>query len=340
MTRYLLTFLIAVLVLQKVAGQDPQFSQFYAVPLYLNPGYTGSAPMHRLNLTHRIQWPNLPKAFNTTLLSYDYNMDQLNSGFGLQFSHDRAGTGNLVASNINGLYSYKIQFGNGWMASPGLQFGYTVRNLDYSGLLLNDQVSFGSGGHNPASIDPIIRGIDKVHYFDFSTGLVIYNKNTWIGASVHHLNRPNQSLMGAEDRLSSKYSLHGGLRLPLYNGPMKQDRISSFAPSFIYKKQGGFQQLDLGTQFHYEPIMVGGYYRGVLMRDEYGNGKQDALVGLFGIRFTTMEVGYSYDFTISSLGPGSGGAHELSLLYLFNTAESRKVKRKDKFIPCPAFPVF
>jgi type IX secretion system PorP/SprF family membrane protein len=341
MKKNLLIIAVCILAcLQTLKAQDPQFSQFYAVPLYLNPAYAGSVPMHRLNLAHRIQWPNLPRAFNTTALSYDYNLSELNSGFGLQFTHDRAGAGNLVATAISGIYAYKIRFGHGWVASPGLQFGYVVRNLDYSRLLLHDQVSFGSSGQRPGTIDPVVRNIGKIHYFDFGTGLLLYNKTSWMGISVYHLNEPNQSLIGAEDRLAAKYSLHAGVRLPFYKGPLKRDQQSSLAPSFVYKRQGSFQQLDLGATLNYDPLIVGGFYRGMLLRDEYGYGKQDALVMLFGLRFPGFDVGYSYDFTISSMGPGSGGAHEISLLYLFNTEASRKVKRKDKFIPCPTFQVF
>lgn len=332
----LFIFLIAGL-LGEIQAQDAQFSQFYAMPLYLNPGFTGTAPQHRLNTIHRVQWPNLPKAFNTTALSYDYNMRRLNSGFGLMMLRDQAGSGGLTTTNLGGFYAYKIQLERGWVISPGLQFSYTMRNLDFSKLTFHDQLAFKSGSL-PGTNDPDVRKMQGIGYFDFGTGLLVYNKLAWMGASVYHMNEPNQSFTQNIDRVPAKYSAHGGVRIPLYNGPMERERVSSLAPSFIYKKQGRFQQLDVGMHFHYNPIMAGFWYRGVpLVENDFDYPNQDAVSFLFGLRFDEFDVGYSYDFTISSMGPSSGGAHEITLMYQFNSAQSRKVKRKEKFIPCPTF---
>lgn len=324
-------------LMQESKAQDPQFSQFYAMPLYLNPGFTGSTPMHRFNMAYRMQWPSMPKAFSTTALSYDYNMADLNSGFGVMFIHDNVGSANLASSNFTGSYAYKIRFENGWVATPGLQFGYVVRNFDYSRLLLNDQIGFGNSGVAPGSVDPVVLGMEKINYMDFGTGLLLYNKTSWFGASVYHINQPNYSMLGGKEKLPAKYSVHGGFRIPLYNGPMVRDKVSSIAPSFIYKRQGGFQQVDAGLHFYYDPIMVGTWYRRSIGKDNYNFGKQNAVTFLLGIKLPKLEIGYSYDLTISSMGPDTGSAHEITLGYVFKTDKSRKLKRSDKFIPCPAF---
>lgn len=337
MKKILLLLALIVGLMQENNAQDPQFSQFYAMPLYLNPGFTGSTPMHRLTMAYRMQWPGLPKAFSTTALSYDYNLENLNSGFGFMFIHDNVGSANLISTSFTGSYAYKIRFGNGWVATPGLQFGYVTRNFDYSRLLLNDQIGFGNTGVAAGTVDPVLLGMEKVTYMDFGTGVMVYNKTSWFGASVYHLNQPDYSLLGGEERLSAKYSVHGGVRIPLYGGPMDRTRISSIAPSFIYKRQGGFQQMDLGLHFYYNPMMAGVWYRGSVGKDSYNYGNRRAFIFLAGIKLPKLEIGYSYDFTISTLGPASGGAHEITLGYLFKTDKSRKPKRSDKFIPCPAF---
>lgn len=337
MYKYIIISILILGLSQNTKAQDPQFSQFYSMPLYLNPGFTGSTPFHRLNMAYRMQWPNMPNAFNTTALSYDYNLTGLNSGFGLMFIHDNAGSANLESNNFTGSYAYKIHFNNGWVATPGLQFGYVVRNLDYGRLLLNDQIGFGNSGIAPGTVDPLVLGMEKTSYFDFGTGLLLYNKSSWFGASVYHLNQPNYSLLEGDEKLSAKYSVHGGFRIPLYRGPMAPDKISSIAPSFIYKRQGGFQQVDAGLSFNYDPIIVGTWYRGTIGKEAYNYGKQHTAILLLGVRIPKLEVGYSYDIALSQVGPASGGAHEITLSYLFKTDESRKVKRRDKFIPCPAF---
>ena len=60
--RYLVG-LVAVVMLMglpvKLQAQDPQFSQFYAAPLYLNPGFAGTTPYIRAGANFRSQWPSL-----------------------------------------------------------------------------------------------------------------------------------------------------------------------------------------------------------------------------------------------------------------------------------------
>ncbi|MDR2847728.1 MAG: type IX secretion system membrane protein PorP/SprF, partial [Bacteroidales bacterium] len=51
-----------------------------------------------------------------------------------------------------------------------------------------------------------------------------------------------------------------------------------------------------------------------------------------GLAYGNFTVGYSYDFTISSLGPATGGSHEITLSISFN--EGNKADRKTS-IPCP-----
>ena len=341
MKKLYLIILFLIGLSESLLAQDPQFSQFYAAPLYLNPGFTGTGDMHRANLVYRNQWPGLPKAFTTVALSYDYNMRSLNSGFGGMIIQDRAGTGGYVRNNIGGYYSYKINLKKGWVISPGVQFGYVLTNLDWSKLTLGSQIGFNGStikDEYTGVDDPDARKVDGFGYFDAGTGLLVYNKLAWFGVSAYHINEPNQSLLGQEDRLPAKYTAHGGVRIKLSNSLLTKNRVSSIAPSFIYKRQGIFEQLDLGLHFHYNPIMAGLWYRGIpLSKDQYNHFRQDAVAFLFGIRMPQFDIGYSYDFTVSSFGPVSGGAHEVTIVYNFITRESKKVKRKEKFIPCPTF---
>jgi hypothetical protein len=50
-----------------------------------------------------------------------------------------------------------------------------------------------------------------------------------------------------------------------------------------------------------------------------------------------LNIGYSYDYTISKLGAGSGGAHEFSLVYTWPMRNPRKPPRDKMIIPCPDF---
>ena len=72
---YKLMFLLAVLMLaagETVTAQDPQFSQFYAAPLYLNPAFAGSTGQARVGANYRNQWPAIDANFNTISAFADF----------------------------------------------------------------------------------------------------------------------------------------------------------------------------------------------------------------------------------------------------------------------------
>jgi type IX secretion system PorP/SprF family membrane protein len=322
-----------------MVAQDPHFSQFSAQPLYLNPGFAGTTLQHRFIVNNRIQWPGLPKAFNTFAFSYDYNLSQLNSGLGILLVADKVGTASLKSTSISAIYSYKIHLANDWVVSPGIQFGYSFRDLNIQKLLFGDQLDPNfSGGQTPISIDPAIARLGNTGFVDIGAGILVYNEFFWAGVSAQHMNEPDQSLIEGDSKLPMKTQIHAGVRIPLYNGPRKKSRMSSIAPSIIYRTQGRFDQLDVGFSFIYNPIMIGVWYRGIpIQQNDADNISQDAVTFLFGLRFEKFDLSYSYDITISELGPLAGGAHEISFIYQMTVKKSRRVKRKEKFVPCPTF---
>lgn len=318
----------------EVKAQDFQFSQYHESPLYLNPAFTGLGKMHRVALNSRIQWPNLPKAFVTNALSYDYNLSFLSSGFGLMLTRDVAGSGNLGNTNASFLYSYRVALGKKLVLSTGLQFAYNFTGLNQNGLTLGDQLLDNRG----VSFDSELANIQNIQFFDFSGGMLLYSEKLWAGFALHHLTEPEMSLIGDSNPLSMKISIHGGIRIPLYKGMTHLEKLSSIAPSFIYKRQGINDQLDVGINWHYDPVSAGLWYRGVPLRKSSADRNfydRDALIFKFGLVFPGFQAGYSYDFTISEFGSASGGAHEISLIFDFEV-ELRK-RRKKEFIPCPTF---
>jgi type IX secretion system PorP/SprF family membrane protein len=334
--RKLFLMLVLSCLVAEVFSQDPEFSQYYAAPLYLNPAFSGTANDHRFILNHRNQWPNITNGFVTYALSYDYNLSDLNSGLGFLVVTDRAGTANLRSTLLNFQYSYKVNLSNKWMLSSGLNFGLGNRNIDFNKLVFGDQLAFDGGGAAPSD-DPVLSNVGSRTYFDFGGGILAYNRKFWLGFSAAHLNRPNRSLINEESQIPVKLSFHGGVRLPLYHGPFKRERVAALAPSFVYKQQGQFDQLDLGAYFLYDPIVVGLWYRGIPVRQNVAdNVSHDAAVVILGFQLTKFELMYSYDLTVSQLGPASGGSHEIAIKYKLNVTAAIK-KKKEKFIPCPTF---
>ncbi|HPH46559.1 MAG TPA: type IX secretion system membrane protein PorP/SprF [Chryseolinea sp.] len=336
MKKYFTTILFLSSALTLMA-QDPEFSQYYAAPLYLNPAFSGTATDHRFIANHRNQWPSITQGFVTYAFSYDYNMDHLNSGLGFLLTTDKAGTANLKSTTLNFQYAYKVSLSDKWVLSSGINFGVGFRNVDFNKLIFGDQLAFDATGTTPSD-DPVFSNLQSTTYFDFGGGILVYSRKFWLGFSAAHLNKPNRSLLDEEAMIPIKASLHGGVRIPLYNGVFKKDRIASIAPSFVYKQQGKFDQLDIGTYFFYEPVVVGLWYRGIpIQQDVNDNMNHDAVVVILGFQMQKIELTYSYDITVSKLGPNSGGSHELALKYNLNMAAQITKRKKQKFIPCPTF---
>lgn len=320
----------------ELRAQDPQFTQFYSSPLYLNPAYAGATAQQRFNMVTRLQWPSLPQAFTTYAFSYDFNYSELNSGFGIMAFTDKQGTVDLRTTGASLTYAYRVTFAESWVLSAGVQFGLGFRSIDREKFLFGDQFDFATGVGQ--SNDPSLATLEtNVSYFDFASGLLVYNSSgSWLGVSSYHMNEPNHSMLGDNSRLPMKWHFHGGFQIPLYRGIFKRTRIPTLTPGFLYKIQDQFSQLDLGANFWYNPIMVGLWYRGAFSALEKNIRAQDAISLMVGLRFKRLEVGYSYDVTVSSLGATSGGAHELSLQWQF-AYESGQPRKKRRPIPCPSF---
>jgi type IX secretion system PorP/SprF family membrane protein len=331
---WLVLFCFCILQPENSFAQDAQFSQFYAAPSYLNPAFTGVTAQHRAVLNYRHQWPTIPGAFTSYNFAYDYNADALKSGIGIAVTRDNAGSGALRYTNIAGSYAYQININNTFFINPGVQVGMTTRDLDIDRLVFGNQMQ--NGGLQGAP-NATYYNYQKTKYYDINSGVLAYNKLFWAGFAVHHLNEPNQSLLGVESRLPRKYSLHGGYRFRLYNiYSTKWDK--SVLAAFNYKAQDKFDQLDLGMYYEQSPMIVGVWYRGIPMLKGYQPGYQnnDALTVLVGVILEKFRIGYSFDSTISKLVYRTGGSHEISLVYEIAN-KKRRVKQNKKRVPCAKF---
>jgi len=326
----LATFLSAGLLY----AQDPQFSQYYQSPLYLNPGFTGITPQQRAVFNNRIQWPNLPQAFTTFAASYDIWVDELRSGFGILATTDKMGSAGWRTTTAGLSYSYKVKLNEKIVFSPGLYFGYGINGLDRSKLSLGDGLQY-----NGFSLDPELQRLGNQQYFDIGSGFLFYSRTLWLGASFNHMNTPNISVLNGVSRLAMKTTIHGGARIPLYNGPRTAAKVSYLTPSFIYRIQGAISQLDFGLNYHIDPVSIGIWYRGKPFEKSFiGSANQDALIFQMGLYLKNFTIGYSYDFSISQLSAASGGAHEISVVYEFVAKPlHRGVKKRNRLIPCPTF---
>ncbi len=315
------------LLLGNLFAQDPEFSQFYANPLYLNPALAGVTVCPKVNANYRNQWPSIGKAFITYNASYDQYVSFLHGGLGLVITADRAGSGNLNTTAISLMYAYKFNLSSHLQASGALKVGYYQRRLVWDNLKFEDMIDPVGGFILPTSEkqpDNLSIGVP-----DFSSGIFLaYDDLVYGGIAVDHITQPKVGFYADNDtKLYMKYTIHVGSVISLHKNGSSEEREFSISPNILYQQQFKFHQLNIGVYLTVDPFIGG-----VWLRHNFENA--DAIIPMIGLHYQNLRIGYSYDFTISKLKSASGGAHEVSASWQFPCLEKR---RHIRAIKCPRF---
>jgi type IX secretion system PorP/SprF family membrane protein len=345
--RQLALFILFILsISEAVTAQDPQFSQFYAAPLYLNPAFAGATNQNRVGMNYRNQWPAIDANFNTFSAFGDFYIESKNSGVGFLINNDTEGVLGLRSISLALQYAYDLRIVKGLSFRPGFQVGVYNRSINFSRLTFGDQLDPATGTLRAgASAEGLASG-QSIFFPDISMGGLLYSKHAWLGFAAHHLTEPSQSLVGSSDNLARKLSGHAGWKFFLKPGQMgagfySKPRERSITPTIQYRHQGNFDQMDVGLYYTFEPIIIGTWYRGVPFKSLNGIVNNESIVLLIGFTKKGMKdvlnIGYSYDYTISRLGVASGGAHEFSIVYSWSSRDPRKPPKDKLIIPCPDF---
>lgn len=309
---------------ESAQAQDPEFTQYFANPLYLNPAFAGTARCPRLTMSYRNQWPAMSGSFVTTAAAYDQHVETLSGGLGFIVMNDQAGRGTLSTTTASGIYSYQQAITRKLSIKAAMQVTYMQKALDWGQLSFGDMIDPRRGFIYESQDKP--RG-GMVQTVDFSTGFLGFTDKYYFGVAVHHLNEPNESLVVGTSRLPMKYTVHAGATLPLQRSVTGVE--STISPNILYRRQGEMQQMNVGLYVNKGPLVGGIWYRGIILTDY-----KDAFIVTLGIKTDVVQFGYSYDLTISQLTPSTGGAHEISMTIQF---DCRGKRSKFRTINCPSF---
>lgn len=312
--RALLPILVFTVFFFDLKAQDPQFTQFYANPLYLNPAFAGTARCPRICMNYRNQWPNLSGNYVTYSFSGDLHLDALAGGIGVLVTQDDQANGTLKTTNASLIYSYQAVINREFSLKFGLQATYMQKALDRENLHFGDMID-ARRGFVWNTNEPLPNNNKTAA--DFSAGLLGYSKNYFFGLAAHHINQPDEGLIG-ESKLPVKFTGHAGAIIPLEKG-----NESYLSPNILFQSQQNFRQLNLGLYYVKGPFVAGLWYRNA-----------DAVIALIGIKNDNFQAGYSYDVTVSKLAGNTAGAHEISVQLKFECKTKRK---KYRTISCPSF---
>ena len=303
-----------------VSAQDPEFTQFYANPIYLNPAFAGTNICPRVNLNWRNQWPGVSGTFITYSASFDQHSEAIHGGLGLLVTTDQAAN-SLQTTRVSGMYSYQLKISRKFSIRMGMEATFFQKTLDWSKLTFGDMIDPRRGFVLQTGDQP--RG-GSTAGLDFSAGFLGFSESFYFGFAAHHLTQPNESLIKEESKLPMKLTAHAGAMIPLAGAASQyQTEDAMISPNIIYRRQADFQQLNMGLYVKKGPLVGGVWYR-----------NRDAFIVLLGIQSDNLKIGYSYDVTISKLANATAGSHELSFQINFNCRPKKKTFRT---ISCPSF---
>lgn len=311
-------------------GQDPVYTQYYNAPNQLNPAFTGNTYGAKFALNYRNQWPLIPFAYNTYSISYDQYFKRFRSGLGAFVLSDNAGNGIYTTNKISLQYAYRIRVVGDTYLKIGIEGAGVQARLDWSKLIFFDQLDnqYGhiSPGGTPYPTTETPPDKTSVFYVDVSTGFLLYGPKAYAGFSLKHINTPEQNVINANNNIFTglpiRYSFLAGTEFNLRDYNISTFN-SFFSPSILFVSQRDFMQLSVGGY-----LSLGVIYGGAWFRHTFGN--PDALMLGFGIRKDNFKIGYSFDYTVSSFGIDSGGAHELGIVFVLK-APNRESKYNDCF---------
>lgn len=334
MKRVFALLFLAVLYVVDVQAQDPEFTQFYANPMYTNPGFAGTAQGARFAMNFRRQWPSISGAYETYSASWDQHFDGIGGGLGAQVWYDKAGDGRLATTAFNFVYSYDLKIVDNskddyFIVKPALQAGFFQRSIDFSKLQFGDQIDPKRGFVLPTGEQLPANGTYSTDMIpDFSAGAIAFTKTYYFGAAVHHIIEPAQSFFGnPRSTLPRRYTVNGGMTIPI--DKWKREPTTFISPNLLFMRQSNFTQVNFGA------YLIKNYFiAGLWFRQTRPN--SDALMALIGVKKDAIKIGYSYDLTVSDARAAAIGSHEVSLIIELKPNKSQQT-RKWKKINCPDF---
>jgi len=317
-TKNILVLLTLVTGVQAAWGQQlAQFSQYLYNPILLNPATSGINNNVNLRLSYRDQWTGFTDAPKTAYFSVDGTI-----GGGVEGSRLRSnrlgftevkkkkrlvgqGIGAYVVSdtygaftNTSGYVSYALHLTitDEIRMSLGLSAGLSAWQMNTQKVAVADP--------NDNTYNYLVSMGLRKSFFDMNSGIWVYSDRFYIGYSSEQLlqNHIRDIDIPAEAKVNIHHFVTGGYKVYLNND-------LELTPSVMVKYMSPAPvTMDINMKVNFKEQMWGGVsYR-----------TNDALVIIAGYNIKgRIDIGYSYDVTLSGLSQYSAGSHEIMLGYRF-----------------------
>jgi len=304
-------FAWVILLTAQVGKTQPmfQFSQYMFNDYALNPAIGGTHDYWQIRSNYRYQWAGIPDGPQTYMLGAYGPHKTLPMGYGGYIFNDIVGP--ISYLGLYGSYAYNIKISGEIRLSGGLLAGMVQHKVDLSVLPPDDVVA--------------IEGTPSKFIPDASLGFYMYTSQYFAGLSISHIFFNNMSLLGEYDadynindnRLKPYIVMQGGYKYNL-------NRNFDLEPTILMKTSPHFDYIiDWSMRAIYQKMVWGG----LGFRHTMNN--MDALIIFVGYNYNDLiNIGYSYDWSLSSLSKTSNGSHEVMIGVKFDDIRKSKSKRK------------
>ncbi|HZY79223.1 MAG TPA: PorP/SprF family type IX secretion system membrane protein [Cyclobacteriaceae bacterium] len=316
---------VLLFVSSGVLAQESVFSQFYSSALHLNPALAGAEGETFFGANYRSQWQSISLPFNTFQASFIHPVYRGGirkkhlGGVGASALSDVAGPNKEFATqsvSLSAAWNIRFDKDGNHFVSFALQSGVGQQRINYNSAQWSSQYSAGSGfdaslpGESSANNMRVFRPILNAGLFWSYTlkgrkPLSFYN-----GLALSNLPRTNSYFPGTVGDRGVIFKTHGGVTAPL------SDHLE-ISPNYLVQLQGVNNQVNLGAYLGYSLLKTRGVSNGAKVIAGAWYRLNDGLILSAGVSTRKVNVGFSYDNNLGSMGRtfGSTGAYELSMGY-------------------------
>lgn len=343
MSKKVFTVLLIMVVMQGSAQQRPHYTQYILNNYILNPALSGIENYTDVKISTRDQWVGLKGAPKTSYFSIhapigkgdyrtsstsfevpgqnprgkyyweNYTAAEPHHGIGFTMINDRTGSFNRFTAYAT--YAYHLGLSPTTNLAGGFSAGITNISLDKS----KQDFSGVGDPYDPATGAAISGEINKIRP-DIGIGFWLYSRSFFVGLSAQQI--IPQKLSFSDDatfvgggRLIPHVFLTAGYR---FLASEDVNIIPSVMLKYVeHSSRNNFQpELNIKAQYR-DLLWLGGSYR-----------YEDGYAAMAGINVSnTVNVGYAYDITTTSLNTVSRGTHEILVGFIFGNKYSEKCPR-------------
>ena len=276
-----------------LAQLDPLYNQYLFNQSMINPAYTGINDVFNATAIARGQWLGIEGAPITNTLNVSSSFLNNKVGAGLLVVSDSYGVN--TNTEVQLLYSYRIELIGGKSISFGLQTGYINYHYDFEKL-------------DTQTPDIALQNAnDNVSKTNFGTGIYFKSSKYYLGISVPRI-------LNAEvkdgDSTSTRYRRHYYLSAGFL---FDQFMALKFKPSVLIKVVDGQPaSVDLNASF----LLLEALWVGATLR----NFNSAGINGQFEVS-NRIRLGYAFEIPLNAISNNAFGSHELMVsfdLEIFN----------------------